>query len=172
MRATQGSFNTYRSLLARAGKWNATNRKFAEDQVKIAVFVDAISQNEYDKMALDIWVAVGTANRGFQAKGKPLTHATATALDVLRAIRWHNAAPKDWAFNEALYRRIALESSGDRFAQNRSSSAFGRVQFLNGTWGTVGCSKTSDGVEQSKCGLRYIAQRYGHPNNVPASGSY
>lgn len=164
----------YKKLLISAGKWSGTTKKFAEDQFNIALFYDAGATNEFKSMSFDIYVAVVTANNGFRAQGKSTTHASATALDVLRAIRWHNASPKDWAFNQKLYQRIALESSGDRFAQNGSSSAYGRFQFLNQTWAGVGngCYKTSDGVIQSKCGLIYIAQRFGHPNNLPSSGSY
>jgi SLT domain-containing protein len=51
-----------------------------------------------------------------------------------------------------------LESSK---AQNPTSTAYGLFQFLNGTWGTVGGSKTSDPKKQLEYGLKYIQQRYG-----------
>jgi len=53
------------------------------------------------------------------------------------------------------------ESSGNPNAQNPTSSAFGLYGFLNSTWATVGCIKTSDPVEQERCALLYIEQRYG-----------
>jgi len=53
------------------------------------------------------------------------------------------------------------ESSGNPNAQNPTSSAYGLYGFLNSTWGTVGCVKTSDPVEQERCALLYIEQRYG-----------
>ena len=53
------------------------------------------------------------------------------------------------------------ESSGNPNAQNPTSSAYGLYGFLNSTWSTVGCVKTSDPVEQERCALLYIEQRYG-----------
>jgi len=53
------------------------------------------------------------------------------------------------------------ESSGNPNAQNPTSSAFGLFGFLNSTWSTVGCTKTIDPVEQERCALLYIEQRYG-----------
>jgi len=53
------------------------------------------------------------------------------------------------------------ESSGNPNAQNPTSSAYGLYGFLNSTWVSVGCIKTSDPVEQERCALLYIEQRYG-----------
>ncbi|WCE39116.1 phage tail tape measure protein [Brevibacterium sp. BDJS002] len=56
---------------------------------------------------------------------------------------------------------LTRESGWNPNAQNPSSSAYGLFQFLNGTWGTVGGSKTSDPKMQLEYGLKYIKQRYG-----------
>lgn len=53
------------------------------------------------------------------------------------------------------------ESSGNPTAQNPNSTAYGLYGFLNSTWGTVGCVKTSDPVEQERCAILYMKQRYG-----------
>lgn len=53
------------------------------------------------------------------------------------------------------------ESSGNPTAQNPKSSAYGLYGFLDGTWNTVGCVKTSDPKEQERCAIKYMEQRYG-----------
>ena len=53
------------------------------------------------------------------------------------------------------------ESSGNPTAQNPSSSAYGLFGFLDQTWSSVGCTKTSDPKEQERCALLYMEQRYG-----------
>lgn len=53
------------------------------------------------------------------------------------------------------------ESSGNPTAQNPKSSAYGLYGFLDSTWETVGCVKTSDPKEQERCALLYMEQRYG-----------
>ena len=53
------------------------------------------------------------------------------------------------------------ESSGNPTAQNPESSAYGLYGFLDQTWATVGCKKTSDPKEQERCALLYMEQRYG-----------
>lgn len=55
---------------------------------------------------------------------------------------------------------ILKESSCNPTAQNPRSSAYGIGQFLDATWSTVGCVKTSDPVIQLKCMQKYIDQRY------------
>ncbi|MEO6866456.1 MAG: transglycosylase SLT domain-containing protein, partial [Gaiellales bacterium] len=49
-------------------------------------------------------------------------------------------------------------------AKNPSSTAYGLFQFLNSTWKGTGVSKTSDPVQQTVAGMRYIKQRYGSPD--------
>jgi hypothetical protein len=39
-------------------------------------------------------------------------------------------------------------------------------QFLDQTWATVDCKKTSDAYQQSVCGLRYIERRYHNPDRA------
>ena len=56
---------------------------------------------------------------------------------------------------------LTRESGWRPTAQNPKSTAYGLFQFLNGTWGTVGGSKTSDPKKQLEYGLKYIKQRYG-----------
>lgn len=55
---------------------------------------------------------------------------------------------------------ILKESNCDPTAQNPRSSAYGIGQFLDSTWATVGCVKTSDPVIQLKCMDKYVKQRY------------
>lgn len=63
----------------------------------------------------------------------------------------------DWANVDAIVRP---ESGWDPTAQNPSSSAYGLAQFLNATWGAVGCQKTSDPVIQLQCADKYVKSRY------------
>ena len=53
------------------------------------------------------------------------------------------------------------ESRGNHLAQNSKSTAFGLYQFLDSTWATVGCVKTSDPIEQERCAIKYMKERYG-----------
>lgn len=53
------------------------------------------------------------------------------------------------------------ESSGNPTAQNPRSSAYGLYGFLDSTWSTVGCTKTSEPMEQERCAILYMEQRYG-----------
>lgn len=71
--------------------------------------------------------------------------------------------PQSWAKSQALANLIQHESSFRATAQNPTSTAYGLFQFLNTTWATVGCTKTSDAYQQSVCGLRYIQRRYHTP---------
>lgn len=66
------------------------------------------------------------------------------------------------AFNQIIYR----ESRWNHLAQNSKSSAYGYAQFLNSTWETVGCVKTTDQYKQIDCAIEYIAQRYKTPEKA------
>ncbi len=55
---------------------------------------------------------------------------------------------------------VGRESNCRSTAQNPNSTAYGIMQFLDGTWEGVGCVKTSDPVEQLRCGQLYIFARY------------
>lgn len=75
-----------------------------------------------------------------------------------------------WGENEwpAFDQLMMKESGYNHLAQNPRSSAFGMFQFLNSTWSSYGCSKTSDPVGQIQCGIRYIEGRYGSPSKALA----
>lgn len=51
---------------------------------------------------------------------------------------------------------IDKESDCNPAAQNPHSTAYGIGQFLNSTWGIVGCRKTSNPVEQLRCMKLYV----------------
>lgn len=46
------------------------------------------------------------------------------------------------------------------------SSAYGLGGFLDSTWKTVGCVKTSDKQVQVDCAIKYIKDRYSTPDNA------
>jgi membrane-bound lytic murein transglycosylase MltF len=70
---------------------------------------------------------------------------------------------EEWeAFNQI----IQNESGWDNTAQNPNSTAFGYGQFLNDTWETVGCVKTTDPNTQIDCTIKYIKARYGTPQKA------
>jgi hypothetical protein len=61
---------------------------------------------------------------------------------------------------------IIKESGWNANAQNPTSTAFGYGQFLNSTWGLVGCKKTDDPNTQILCTAKYIDRRYGTPEQA------
>ena len=73
-----------------------------------------------------------------------------------------------WGYFEWLDFRelIQRESKWIPTAQNPKSTAYGLGQFLNSTWKSVGCVKTSDPVIQLDCTADYVAQRYGSPSKA------
>ncbi|WP_350309933.1 transglycosylase SLT domain-containing protein [Brevibacterium sp. H-BE7] len=76
------------------------------------------------------------------------------AKQMLESMGWGNQfGDLDWL--------LTRESGWNPNAQNPTSTAYGLFQFLNGTWGSVGATKTSDPRAQLEAGLKYIKQRYG-----------
>lgn len=65
-------------------------------------------------------------------------------------------------FNELIDR----ESRWNCNAQNPKSTAYGCGQFLNSTWETVGCTKTSDKYKQIDCAIAYVEVRYDTPQKA------
>jgi hypothetical protein len=70
-------------------------------------------------------------------------------------------APRSPAEDEMLSYIKHKESSGNPTAQNPNSTAYGLYGFLDQTWSSVGCVKTADPVEQERCAVLYMEQRYG-----------
>ena len=65
-----------------------------------------------------------------------------------------------YATKPAVAKLVRLESGYSPTAQNPISSAYGLGQFLDSTWGTVGCRKTSNPTRQMVCMIRYV-KKYG-----------
>ncbi len=61
---------------------------------------------------------------------------------------------------EALAWIIQKESGWNNNAQNKTSTAYGLFQHLDGTRKSYNCPKTSDIRTQTECGIRYIQARY------------
>lgn len=74
--------------------------------------------------------------------------------------RWGD---KQWSYFSELIER---ESHWNSEAQNPNSTAFGLAQFLNSTWKSVGCEKTSDPYKQIDCALDYVDARYETPQKA------
>jgi hypothetical protein len=68
-----------------------------------------------------------------------------------------------YSFNELVKRE---GSKWNPEAKNPYSSAYGIGQFLDSTWKTVGCTKTSDKYIQINCMLEYITVRYKTPQKA------
>lgn len=67
------------------------------------------------------------------------------------------------------FRTIINKESGWRVtgAHNPAlSSAYGLAGFLDATWESVGCIKTSNPYEQIRCAIPYIQQRYETPSKA------
>lgn len=89
--------------------------------------------------------------------------STSSSGDTLSAA----AAQYGWdtgSERAALEELMRRESGGNPTAQNPSSTAYGRWQFLDSTWDDVGGTKTSDPALQDQYGMAYISQRYGSPS--------
>jgi hypothetical protein len=78
--------------------------------------------------------------------------------------RW--AGLPDWSDNDALMELIDRESDYNPTAQNPRSTAYGLFQFLDSTWASYGIAKTSDPLQQTIAGLRYIKSRYSTPERA------
>ena len=79
--------------------------------------------------------------------------------------------PRAWARNESLWALLAGESGSSPIklkvgAQNKTSTAYGIFQFLDGTWAGKPYSKTSDPYKQFVNGLIYIKNRYKTPERA------
>lgn len=94
----------------------------------------------------------------------PVTNIPPSEI-ISRLIRASNA--QGWQSEDLLW--IVKKESGFRpNAQNKRSSAYGLFQFLNRTWKSYGCVKTSNVDEQIRCGVLYIKKRYGTPTAARA----
>lgn len=106
--------------------------------------------------AQDVW---GNTKDWFNGKDSDVQ---AAVRGVAAGYGWDSG--RHWS---ALSKLIAKESSWDPNVTNKSgSSAFGLFQFLDGTWSSVGASKTSDPAGQAQAGMKYIQQRYGDPEKA------
>ncbi len=63
---------------------------------------------------------------------------------------------------------IDHESGWSHTAQNPHSSAYGLAQFINATWGLVGCKKTDDPYVQVDCMIKYVDYMYDNPKAAQA----
>lgn len=89
-------------------------------------------------------------------KGINVENAT-TGQEMAQTMGWSGP---EW---DALLELWSCESEWKHTAQNPESTAFGIAQFLDSTWVGVECVKTADAVEQMRCGLEYIKDRYKTP---------
>lgn len=75
---------------------------------------------------------------------------------VAQCKQWAAQAGLTW--NKSMEYIIDHESDCSPVAQNPTSTAYGIGQFLDSTWGLVGCSKSSDPVYQLKCMDKYAKE--------------
>lgn len=87
------------------------------------------------------------------------TFSAPTGDWVLQCKQW--ALEAGFELPESAINLIGKESKCSPTSQNPRSTAFGIGQFLSGTWAGVGCSKTSDPVQQLVCMKRYVDSRHG-----------
>ena len=64
-----------------------------------------------------------------------------------------------------LYELWTRESNWRPKAKNKTSSAMGIPQLLDGTWKNIGLKPTWDGMKQVDAGLKYLEHRYGNTRN-------
>lgn len=112
--------------------------------------------------------ASGTYNNYYKtaqdAKGNPTGYSNAT-LYVSKALK-ELGLSNDWL--EPTLELVARESSFNPNAKNKSSTAAGLFQFLDGTRKNYGGSSVdwSDPYQQTLAGLKYIKDRYSNPENA------
>lgn len=100
------------------------------------------------------------------AIAEPYQYVTTTELPLIEVYRnyaFGKVPSEEWA---ALDELIGYESGWNPEAQNPVSSAYGIFQFLDSTWATVGCEKTSAPRQQIDCGILYIEKNYGSPKEA------
>lgn len=101
----------------------------------------------------------------FSCHDKPIK-ATPRSVTVATPSNDWVAQCKAWALQAGItlppvaINLIDKESKCNPNAQNPNSTAYGIFQFLDSTWTGVGCVKTSDPVEQMRCGWKYVQNRY------------
>jgi TP901 family phage tail tape measure protein len=156
------------NLAARPGTSNH-EKGFAIDHSPHSTAADRVLASKYGlhyPVRSEMWhvepknigaLAAAAANQAHYGYGSGSANVREMAQKLLEERGWAS----HWG---SLDRLVTHESSWNPNAQNPTSSAYGLFQFLNGTWGTVGGSKTSDPYQQLVLGLRYIAQRYGNPS--------
>jgi len=138
--------------------WPIIAKAFAEKETPL------IHSSDSTGLALvstrDIFSESATASKRFYSRDTPDTSGVRAYTYPYKA---QNGAVSNLNTTDATMLAYIKhkESSGNPNAQNPTSSAFGLYGFLNSTWATVGCVKTSDPVEQERCALLYIEQRYG-----------
>jgi len=94
---------------------------------------------------------------------RPPAHLTKGMLQARQAAARRGWMGRQWV---ALWTLVNHESAWNPRAQNPTSTAYGRFQFLDSTWAEVGAVKTSDPDVQLRAGLAYIAKRYGTPEKA------
>jgi len=67
---------------------------------------------------------------------------------------------------DAMNKIVMKESGFNNLAQNKHSTAFGMMQFLDSSWKGTGISKTTDPIQQAEAGCIYIRNRYGNPTEA------
>lgn len=70
---------------------------------------------------------------------------------------------EQWSYFNDLIKR---ESKWNSEAKNSRSTAYGLGQFLDSTWATVGCKKTSNQYKQIDCTIEYVSKVYGTPKKA------
>jgi hypothetical protein len=126
-----------------------------------------VPEMAFSAMATKIKETVG----GFLDNIIPGGGSGASGSAEIRSLVQKRAAQYGWDKGgnwDALQWIISKESSWNPKAQNPNSTAYGLFQFLDGTWGDFGASKSSDPGVQTDAGLRYIRSRYGTPEAARA----
>lgn len=89
-----------------------------------------------------------------------MSHSREENRNLVREMAVAKWGEGQWAAMDAL---MMKESGYNHLAKNPRSTAFGMFQFLDSTWKSYGCAKSSDPRQQIECGIRYIESRYGSP---------
>jgi hypothetical protein len=124
------------------------SRKIREEEERAKAAEEARKASERKKKA-EIPSAAYVPKNDIQAKAREMVAAA-----------WDDSQWPHFVF------LVGKESGWNPTAQNPRSTAYGIMQFLDGTWKGTGCVKTSDAVEQIRCGIIYIKNRYQTPKEA------
>lgn len=114
-----------------------------------------------------LWFAILAFLVGFIMQAREARSETLPELPDIKLYAAQKVIDK-WGGGQYTYFDEIVDRESDYLhtAQNPKSTAYGIGQFLDSTWESVGCVKTSDPYKQVDCMVAYIDLRYETPKKA------